>query len=332
MTNLRRRDLGSLALGSAATAVLGAAPALAQPKAGWPRALTLGTASVGGTFFVYGQVWATLVGQKIGVNISTQQTQGPNQNIILVQNRDVELGMTTMGVALQAWNGTGEWTKGQKFQDIRALFPMYDTMFHFVSLKRSGITSVAQLDGRRVNVGPRAGTPGTYFPLMFKALGLNVTVSNGQAADAASQLADGLVDCFAFAAGLPFPAYSELEATNEVTFFSFTPDQIATLKKALPELSDAVVPAGTYRTLAEDQPTLGVFNFAIIHKAMPDDLAYAIVEAVHADHAELVKGHAAAKETVPANVVKNTFLPFHPGAARYYRERGLTIPDALIGA
>lgn len=328
----RRRDLAAIALGAAASLGPAGRAAYAQPRAGWPRALTLGTASVGGTFFVYGQVWATLVGQKIGLNISTQQTQGPNQNIILVQNKDIELGMTTMGVALQAWHGTGEWTKGQKFQDIRALFPMYDTMFHFVSLKRSGITSVAQLDGKRTNVGPRAGTPGTYFPLMFKTLGLNVTVTNGQASDAASQLADGLVDAFPFAAGLPFPAYSELEATNEVAFYSFTPAEVTKLKQALPELSDATVPAGTYKSLTQSQPTLGVFNFAIIHKSMPDDLAYAIVEAIHGSHAELVKGHAAAKETLPENVVKNTFLPFHPGAARYYRERGLTIPDNLIGA
>ena len=49
--------------------------------------------------------------------------------------------MTTMGVALQAWEGKGDWTKGQQFRDIRALFPMYDTLFHFAALKRSGIDS-----------------------------------------------------------------------------------------------------------------------------------------------------------------------------------------------
>jgi uncharacterized protein len=75
-----------------------------------------------------------------------------------------------------------------------------------------------------------------------------------------------------------------------------------------------------------------VFNFAICHKSLPDDLAHAIVEAVHASHDELVRGHAAAKETLPENVAKNSFLPFHPGAARYYREKGFTIPDQLVGA
>ena len=332
MVRTRRRDILPLALGAAALPLLRASLARAQPKPGWPRALTLGTASVGGTFFVYGQVWANVVGEKIGVNISTQQTQGPNQNIILVEGGNIELGMTTMGVALQAWNGAGDWTRGQKFREIRALFPMYDTAFHFVALANSGIKSVADLDGKRVGVGPRAGTPGTYFPLMFQALGIKATITNGQAADMASQLADGLIDCFAFAAGLPFPAYSELEATNRVTFFSFTDAEIGKLTQAMPELSRSTVPAGTYKSMTADQATVGVFNFAICRRDLPDDLAFAIVEAIHSSYEDLVRGHAAAKETVPENVSRNTFLPFHPGAARYYRERGFVIPDKLIEA
>ncbi len=276
-----------------------------------------------------GQAWATLVGEKIGITISTQQTQGPNQNILLVSTRDLDLGMTTTGVALQAWNGTGAWTKGEKFRDIRALFPMYDTPFHFVALAGSGIGSVAELAGKRVGVGPKAGTPGTYFPLMLETLGVEATIANGQAADMASQLADGLIDCFAFAAGLPIPAYAELEAGNDVRFFSFSAEEIARLKAVLPELSAAVIPAGTYRTLKESQPTVGVFNFAITHRELPEDLAYAITKAVHENHEALVKAHAAARETVPENVARNSFLPFHPGATRYYREIGIEIPATL---
>jgi uncharacterized protein len=331
---MRRRTL----LGRAA-AVLAAPPAAVPRGAaaqlrnpGWPQALTMGTAAPGGTYALYGPAWGRLAQEATGINISYRTTQGPNQNIILVQRGEAELGMVTLGIALQAWEGRGEWTQGTRFRDIRALFPMYDTLFHFAALKRSGIDGVAALAGKRVGVGPRAGTPGTYFPLMFKELGLDVTIANGQAADMASQLADGLIDCFAFAAGLPFPAYSELEATNEVVFFSFTADEIAKLKTAMPELSETQVPAGTYRGVTSAQPTLGVFNFAICHKSLADDLAHAIVEAVHASHDELVKGHAAAKETLPENVAKNSFLPFHPGAARYYREKGFTIPDQLVGA
>jgi hypothetical protein len=320
----------------AAGAALPLIPTLARAQTrdpSWPQTLTLGTASVGGTYFVYGQAWATLVGEKIGLPINTQQTQGPNQNFMLVQAKQIELGMTTMGVGLQAWNGQGDWTKGQQMRDVRALFPMYDTPFHFVALRRSGIDSVAKLAGKRVGVGPRAGTPGTYFPLMFTALGVaGVEIRNGQASDMASQMADGLIDCFAFAAGLPIAAYTELSNTQDVVFFSFTAAEIARLQQAMPELSPSTIPAGTYKQMAAAQPTLGLFNFAIAHKSVPDSLAYAIVKAVHENHDAMVKGHAAAKETLPENVTKNTFLPFHPGAAKYYTEKGLKIPANLIGA
>src|SRR5918995_6570873 len=97
--------------GLAAALFVGAtAFAQATPKPNWPKTLTLGTASVGGTYFVYGQVWASLVNDKLGTQISTQQTQGPNQNIILTDAKQIDLGMTTMGVALQAWEGKGDWT------------------------------------------------------------------------------------------------------------------------------------------------------------------------------------------------------------------------------
>jgi len=321
-----------LLAGGAAIAVGAPAVLSAQTRdPSWPANVTLGTASVGGTYFVYGQAWASLVGEKIGIQINTQQTQGPNQNLLLVQSRQVELGMVTMGVALQAWNGQGDWTRGQQMRDVRALFPMYDTPFHFAVLRRSGITSVAQLAGKRVGVGPRAGTPGTYFPLMFQALGINVTIRNGQASDMVSQLSDGLIDCFAFAAGLPIPGYSELAAGQDAVFFSFTEAEIARLRQAMPELSPAVIPAGTYRPMTEAQNTVGLFNFAIAHRTVPETLAYAIVRAVHENHEAMRRGHAAAAETVPENVSKNTFLPFHPGAARYYRERGINIPANLVG-
>src|SRR5690606_13703675 len=184
---------------------------------------------------VYGQVWASMVNSKIGTKISTQQTQGPNQNIILTDNRQIDLGMTTMGVALQAWTGEGAWTQGKKFTNIRAMFPMYDTPFHFITLEKNPIKSVSDIAGKRAGVGPRAGTCGTYFPLMFKTLGISATIRNGQGSDMAANLQDGLIDVFPFCAGVPIAAYSELETTNDVRFFTYTADEIAKLKKAMPE-------------------------------------------------------------------------------------------------
>lgn len=317
----------------AATALFAAASAFAQPKPNpsWPKTVSLGTGSVGGTYFVYGQAWARLANEKLGTSITPQQTQGPNQNIILVDERQIDLGMTTMGVALQGWEGKGAWTKGKKYNNIRATFPMYDTPFHFVTLEKTGIKAVKDLAGKRAGIGPRAGTCGTYFPLMFKTLGVNATIRNGQASEMAGNLQDGLIDAFAFCAGLPIAAYSELDATNKVRFFTFTGDEIKKLKAAMPELSDSLIPKGTYQQLGEDHKTVGVYNFGIAHKDLPEDLVYAIVKTVLESQPQMVKSHPAAKETLAQNWNRNTFLPFHPGAARYYREKGIEIPEKLVG-
>src|SRR3546814_14988908 len=87
---------------------------------------------------------------------------------------------------LEGWTGEGDWTQGKKFDNVRAIFPMYDTPFHMITLAKSGIESFEDLDGKRVGVGPRAGTPGTYFPRFFKDFGMDVTVRHGAGRDMSS--------------------------------------------------------------------------------------------------------------------------------------------------
>jgi TRAP transporter TAXI family solute receptor len=303
-------------------------------SANWPKSMTLATASPGGAFAVYGQAWATLVSDLVKIPTSTQQTQGPNQNVVLVESKRVELGMTTMGPAYEAWIGELELRKGHKHTAIRALFPMYETPFHIVTLKRSNITSLAQLNGKTVGVGPQAGTPGTYFPRWFRELGLNVTIRNGGASDMASQLADGRLDAFAFAAGIPTPAFSELETTAQggVNFFAFTRAEIDKLLPTNPFVSPFTIPKSTYRSMTEDNATVAMWNFAIAHADMPSDLAYEITRQSMENASRLVTAIKAAEATKPENAINNGFLTFHPGAVRYFREKGVKLDPRSIGA
>jgi uncharacterized protein len=329
---MRRRSLllATAGAGLAQPAIIGRASA--QPKnPAWPRALTMGTAAPGGTYAIYGPVWGQLAQEATGINISYRTTQGPNQNIILTDRKEVELGMVTMGIALQGWEGKGPWTQGNKYRNIRALFPMYDTPFHAITLAKSGITSHAQLEGKSVGVGPRGGTPGTYYPLILKELGVTPSgIRFGSGTDMAGQVADGLLDCFGFASGVPIPAFSELETQHDVNFLGFSEAEIDKITKAFPELSKGELPMGTYRKQKGPIPMVGVYNFAIGHRSLPDDLAYEIVKSIMTNNARMVAGNAAAKETLPENVGKNTFLPFHPGAAKWFRENGHAIPDSLV--
>jgi TRAP transporter TAXI family solute receptor len=298
-------------------------------NANWPTTLTLGTASPGGVYYVYGEAVAQLLTQKLGISVNALPTQGPVHNVKLIEAGGAQLGMMTMGVGLQGWKGGGDWTGGKSHQVMRALFPMYDTTFQFVTLRRSSITTIAQFDKKNVGVGPRAGTGGTYVPAMLKALGVSAQIGNGSFADVAKDLLGGRYDALVMAAGVPFPALKEVEQKEPLTFVGLTSKESEAIRKEMPELTPSDIPSGTYSSLEKPYVTLGIYNFAIGRADLPDDLVYQLVKAIHENQPQLVKAHETAKETVPKNVTKNTFLPFHPGAARYYREIGVKIPDAL---
>jgi TRAP transporter TAXI family solute receptor len=141
-----------------------------------------------------------------------------------------------------------------------------------------------------------------------------------------SQLKSGELDGIVFAAGFPTPALTELIAAEAVDFVQPSAEQIALIRKEMPEITPSTVPAGTYSSLVRDYQTIGLYNFAVAHKDLPNDLVYKIVKAVFDNHEELVKAQSSAKETVPANISRDTILPLHPGAERYYREIGIPIP------
>jgi TRAP transporter TAXI family solute receptor len=284
----------------------------------WPDTLVLATASPGGTYDVYGQGLARLLTRTLGVRVGTRQTGGPAENIELIERGEAQLAFVTMGVALQAWNGTGAW-EGREQRSMRALFPMYDTPFHFVALEESGIGSIAGMGGKRIGIGPLGGTAATYVPSFLSALGVtSPQLADGTWADLAQRLEGGGLDVLAVAAGVPFPAVAQLEPRRKVAYVPLTAEQVLTLRLAWPELTPSVIPPGTYASLNRPYPTVGVFNFAVAHKDLPGTLAYRVVDMVFSHHQEMIDIHPAATATVPKNFVHNTFMPYHDGAMRYY--------------
>ena len=324
---MRMLTYRTAALAAAFALLAGAAPA--QDRTGWPRELTIGTASQGGVYFVYGNGLASYISESLGINASGEVTGGPVQNVTLVQTGDHQIGLVTMGPMYEAWVGKSELAPGLEHRDVRALFPMYETPFQVIALRSSGITGMADLAGKRVSVGPAGGTPGTYWPRFFQALGLNVRTSNAGASDAAGQLKDGLIDAFAFAAGLPIAAFSQLAAEADVVTFAFTPEEQAKLLEAFPEMAAFTIPAGTYAGQTEPQASLALWNFAVARRDLPASLAYEIVKLVLENNDRMVQIHAAARATRLENWDKNGFLPFHAGAVRYLEEKGITVPAHL---
>src|SRR6202049_1126312 len=296
----------------------------------WPKSLTLGTASPGGVYYVDGEELAKILTEKLGIPVNPFPTQGSIQNVKLLDSGGAQLGLITMSTGLEGWNGTGEWTKGARFRNIRALFPMYDNPFQAVVLQRSGITTLAQLDKKRIGVGPRAGNGATYGPGIFRIVGISPEMSYGSYNDMGTDLLAGHIDALLTLLGAPVPAIQSVDTKEPVTFLSLSAEQMEAIRKEWPEFGPAKIAAGTYRLMDKDYVTVGVPNFVIGRADLPDDLVYQLVKAVFENQPRLVKATSAASDTLPQNVVKDPFLPFHPGAARYYREVGIKIPDVLV--
>jgi TRAP transporter TAXI family solute receptor len=305
------------------TSVLGGNPE-------WPKSLFIGTSAPGGIFIIYGEALAQILTEKLGIAVNIAPSQGSVHNVQLVESGGAQLGMISMGVGLEGWNGTGDWTSGKRFRNMRALFPMYETPFHAVALRRSGITTLVELDKKRVGVGPRVGLAGVYGQRIFGVLGISVKMRYGSFDIQATELLDGDIDAMLSGIGVPAPAIQTVEAKEPVTFIALSPEQIDTIRKAIPELSASKIAAGVYRFLDRDYVTVGLYNFVVCRADLPDDLVYQLVKAVFEGQPRLQKAHLVASETIPQNAMKNTFLPFHPGAIRYYREIGIKIPDALV--
>ncbi len=315
----------------AAAAVMSVSMAHAQDRDGWPSDLTVGTASQGGVYFVYGNGLASFISEELGISASGEVTGGPVQNVTLLQMQEHDIGLVTMGPMFEAWNGESELAPGLPHTDVRALFPMYETPFQGIALASQNISSVGDLAGKRVSVGPAGGTPGTYWPRFIEALGVDANVSFAGAADAASQLQDGLIDAFVFAAGVPIGAFSQLAAEADVRTFTFSDEEHAAILEGFPEVSPFTIPGGSYTVQEEDQQSVAMWNFAVVHADMPESLAYEITKLVMENNDRMMQIHAAAAATLPENFVNNSFLPFHPGAVRWFEENGFEIDPDLRG-
>lgn len=303
----------------------------AEDRSDWPSSMTVGTASQGGTYYIYGSGWANLINQKLGTNIGAEITGGPVQNVSMVQLDEQQFGLVTLGPALEAVEGNSTILPGVAHDNVRALFPMYPTVFHISALESSGVADVDALDGKRVGVGPAGGTNSVYFTRFFELLGHDVTVLEGGAGDQAGQVQDGLLDALAFGAGLPVSAVSQIEAQAAINLFSFNHQDIATIVAQYPEVSEAVIPAGTYRAVQQDIPAVAIWNFVVTSDELPESLAYEIVKTVMENNDAMLQVHRSAASTRPENHVYNTRIPFHPGAVRWFEEHGFDIPDELEG-
>lgn len=323
---LTSRPLLTLALGGS----LLATGAVQADRSDWPESFTMGTASQGGTYFVYGSGWANMIADELGLSGGGEVTGGPVQNLALVHTGDIAFGMTTMGPAADAVAGQSPLAPGMVLDNVCAMFPMYETPFSITALASSGITSISEIpDGARIGFGPAGSTSDTYFPAILETLGVDFQRRNGGWTDLGGQLQDGLLDVIAFAAGIPIPAVSQLEVQSDVNIIEFNEEELATTLEHFP-VAEFAIPASTYTTLEEDARAVSMWNFAIARCDLPEDFVYEATRLTMENNERMQSIHRSAVTTIPENVVHNQVLPFHPGAARWFNENGYEIDPSLI--
>jgi TRAP transporter TAXI family solute receptor len=316
----------------ATSAAIVAAPLAAQDRTGWPSSFTVGTASQGGTFFVYGSGFANLVAEQLGITGAGEVTGGPMQNMALVHTGDLAFGLTTLGPAAESLAGQNPIAPGVPLDKACAMFPMYQTPFAITTLSSTGITSISEIPaGARIGFGPAGSTSDTYFPAMLEDFGVQFDRRNGGWDDLGGQLQDGLLDLVAFAVGIPTPAVSQLEVQTDINFIEFTPEEQTKIIEDFP-VAAFTIPSGTYSTLDKDMNSVAMWNFAIANCDLPESFVYEATRIAMEDNARLMNIHKSAAESIPENWTKNTVLKWHPGAAKWFNENGASIAaDQIYG-
>jgi TRAP transporter TAXI family solute receptor len=236
-----------------------------------------------------------------------------------------------MGVAQSDWqyhayNGTSQF-EGNKFDKERAVFSVHAEPFTVVARTDSGIKSFADLKGKRVNVGnPGSGQRGTMEVVMEKlgwTMGDFALASELKSAEQSSALCDNKVDAIIFTVGHPNGSIQEATTSCEAVLIPVTGAEIDTLVGDNPYYSKATIPGGMYKGTDSDVETFGVRATFVSSADVDEDTVYQVVKAVFDNFDRFKDLHPAFANLTPEEMVKaGLSAPLHPGAEKYFKEKG----------
>jgi TRAP transporter TAXI family solute receptor len=314
--------LASVALATAALFVGGTVIAQQQ------KAISIGTGGTGGVYYPLGGGLANVLSKYLpGVQATAEVTGGSVDNLKLLGSGRSEVGFSMVDAALDAMEGKDKFTGGKV--PVRTLAILYPNRMHVVSVQGKNITKMSDLKGKRVSTG----SPGSATEVMafrvIEAAGLDrdkdMTRERLSVAESGNALKDGKIDAFFWVGGLPTAAVTDVGATPNVKIVMVdTADLVDKMNaKYSPIYSKGVIPAKTYPGQDKDNAVSVVQNILVANANMPDDVAYAIVKTMMEKKAELVAVHREAENLTLENQKKeNSPVPFHPGAAKYFNEKG----------
>ncbi|MDR0513479.1 MAG: TAXI family TRAP transporter solute-binding subunit [Treponema sp.] len=300
--------------------------ALAIGMTGCPgrgETIRFATGGLAGTYFPFGTAIAAVLGEELRMNIIVSSTGASMANIQQMQAGIVEMALVQNDVMDYAWRGVYLFEGGQ-YQGFRTMAAMYPEVCQVVALP--GINSISELRGMRVAVGDEGS--GTEFNARQILAAHDITFDDiivhhmGFAASAIA-LQHGVLDAAFVTSGAPTPAITSLALTQDITILGVEPAAAARLMEAYPFYTLYTIPAGTYAGVNNDVLTVAVKATLIVSERLSEDTVYRMTRALFEHRDAIALGHARGHDIDLEYAVQGVTVPFHPGAARFFRAMGV---------
>ena len=306
-------------------AAMAFALALASPAANAQQIINVLTGGTSGVYYPLGVAIGKIFSDRIpNVKTQVQATKASVENLILLEQGRGEIAFVIGDSLKAAWEGdteAGFTTRLEKLRTIGAIYPNY---IQIVATAESAIKTLADLKGKSVSVGaPKSGTE-LNSRAILTAAGLNYKdlgkVEYLPFAESVDLMRNRQLDATLQSAGLGVASLKDLSFSTEITVVS-VPKEV--VDKIGPPFVSVMIPANTYSGQDKDVPTAAVANYLVTSSAVSDDLAYQMTKLIFESLPELANSHAAGREIKLENAAIGSPVPLHPGAIRYYREKGL---------
>ncbi len=314
-----RRTLKSLATACALT--LGATGVAHAQQ--FINVLTGGTS---GIYYPLGVALSQIYGKTIPeAKSSVQSTKASVENLNLLQAGRGEIALTLGDSLSDAWKGNEEVGFKTPLNKLRGIAGVYPNYVQIVASADSGIRTLADLKGKRVSVGaPKSGTE-LNARAIFKAAGMSykdfTKTEYLPFGESVELIKNRQLDATLQSAGLGVASIRDLATSVKIVVVSIPADVVG--KVGDPAYQPATIPAGTYDGQAADVPTASISNFLVTHEGVSNDIAYKMTRSLFENLDQMVAAHAAARAIKLENALRGMPVPLHPGAEKFYREKGL---------
>lgn len=293
--------------------------------------ITIGTGGVTGVYYPTGGAICRLVNQgreTHGVRCTVESTGGSVYNINTIRSGELDMGIVQSDWQYHAYQGTSRFQKAGPFKELRSVFSVHPEAFTVVARADSEITALADLKGKRVNIGnPGSGQRAT-MEVVMGALGWSnsdfALASELKPAEQSQALCDNKVDAIVYVVGHPNGSIQEATTACETVLVPVTGPAIDKLVADAPYYAKATIPGGMYKGTPNDVETFGVKATFVASTRAPQETVYQVVKAVFDNFGDFKQLHPAFGHLDPKRLVKDgNSAPLHDGAARYFQEKGM---------